>query len=164
MFLQDFTTIDRSYADVVAYLAAGPGRVLGAAVDWTRVEGERLKVRVCPAGWPVALAKAVDVQLGPIRAHEDTTLIGFTWQAAGGASLFPRLDADLEVAPFGTDRTNLTLRATYHPPAGILGRRVDDLLLHRLAESTIRAFLDSVAANLRAGVEPADALGAGDHH
>lgn len=133
---------------MVARLVDDPTRVIGVAVDSTRQAGEHLKIRVGPSSWPAALAKTVEVCLGPVRRHEDTTLVAFMRRAVGGASLLPRLEADLEVAPFGSDRTNLALRETYDPPAGLVGRRIDELLLHRLAESTVRAFLDSVGASL----------------
>lgn len=150
MFVQDFKTIDRPYDDVAARIAADTEKVLGAALDATRAEGERLRVKVGPAGWPAVLGKTVEVHPGPVRAQGDGVLVAFSWEVKGGASLFPRLDADLEVAPFGTNQTALALRGRYDPPVGPLGRRADQLLLHRLAESTIRAFLDSVCTSLGA--------------
>ncbi|MHB1787269.1 MAG: hypothetical protein ACYCS7_14220, partial [Acidimicrobiales bacterium] len=89
---------------------------------------------------------------GPLRAHGDGVLLAFSWDALGSTSLFPRLDADFEAAPLGMGRTQLVLRARYEPPGGALGRGVDRLLLHRVAESTLRAFLDRVCVGLADGV------------
>ncbi|MBF6558192.1 MAG: hypothetical protein IVW52_18970 [Acidimicrobiales bacterium] len=148
MFVQDFKIIDRPYDEVEAMLRTSIGEHLGAALDSTRAEGERLQLKVCPAGWPAPLAKTVGLHPGPLRAQGDGELLAFSREAQGGASLFPRLDADLEVSPFGTDQTTLALRGRYEPPAGTLGLRADELLLHRLAGPTLRAFLDGVCANL----------------
>lgn len=123
-------------------------RLLGAALDSARDEGERLEAKVAPAGWPAVLAKTVAVRPGPVRAYGGGVLVAFSWEVQSGESLLPRLEADLEVAPFGTDQTVLALRGCYEPPAGRLGRLADQLLLHRLAESTVRAFLEAVCAGL----------------
>jgi hypothetical protein len=143
-FVQDRRVVDRPFEEVVAAVEAGGGAVLGKALDASREAGERLCARVAPASWPAALAKTVTVKPGPVRRFGDGILIAFSWEAEGGESLFPRLDADIEIAPFGVDRATLDLRGRYDPPAGNLGRVADKLLLHRLAESTVRAFLGSV--------------------
>lgn len=148
MFVQDFATIEHPYLEVAVRLVADPATILGAAVDPTRREGERLTARVAPASWPAVLAKTVVVEVGSIRQFEDGLIVGFTWKASGGASLFPSLDADLDVAPFGSRRTSVTLRGNYQPPAGLIGRQIDQLLLHRLAEATVRAFLGNVCSCL----------------
>jgi hypothetical protein len=147
-FVQDFTILDRPYEEVAAEVRGGIGVLLGAGIEETRAEGERLRVKVAPAGWPGVLAKTVEVRSGPVRARGNGQVVGFSWEAARGASLFPRLDADLEVAPFGIGETVLEIQARYEPPAGPLGRGSDRLLLHRLAESTVRAFLHAIASNL----------------
>ncbi len=148
MFVQDFKVIDAPYGDVEARLDASSEAFFAEALGSSQVAGERITAKVGPKGWPAALSKTVAIRLGPVRRHGDSTLIAFSWQARGGASLFPRLDADLEVAPFGLDQTVLTIRGAYEAPAGWPGRVADELLLHRIAESTLRAFLDSLCAQL----------------
>jgi hypothetical protein len=51
----------------------------------------------------------------------------------------------------------MTLMGRYQPPGGALGRRVDELLLHRLADATVRAFLTSLATSLCVGTEVSSA-------
>jgi hypothetical protein len=57
----------------------------------------------------------------------------------------------------GDSRTEMTLMGRYQPPGGALGRRVDELLLHRLADATVRAFLTSLATSLCVGTEVSSA-------
>ena len=109
MFVQDFKIIDASYEDVEACFVTSTKALLAEALGSSREAGERTTARVGPKSWPAALAKTVEIRLGPVRRHADRTLVGFSWEAHGGASLFPRLDADLEVAPFGADQTVLTI-------------------------------------------------------
>ena len=152
MFVQDFQVIEPQYWQVVEQLTADAQALLVGALDGARSEGERLRVRVGPPGWPAIVAKTVEIHPGPLRVYGDGVLLAFSWEASGSASLFPRLDADLEVAPLGAEGTQLILRARYEPPWGVLGRGVDKVLLHRVAESTVRAFLARICAGLTAGV------------
>ena len=70
-----------------------------------------------------------------------------------GAPIF-RLDstkqeADLEVAALGPDRTQLSISGRYRTPLGLLGRAMDRALLHRVAEATVKDFLDRAGEALR---------------
>lgn len=152
MFVQDFKVIDASYEDVEACLASSSDTLFAKALGSSRDVGERITAKVGPQSWPAALAKTVEIRLGPARRHADGMLVGLSWEAHGGASLFPRLDADLEVAPFGADQTVLTLRGTYDPPAGRTGKLADELLLHRVAASTVRAFLEAMGDQLSSSI------------
>ena len=67
------------------------------------------------------------------------------WAASGASGLFPSLDADLEVAPLRPGRTQLAMSARYDPPFGAVGRAIDRAVLSRVAEATLKDFLDRVA-------------------
>lgn len=148
MFVQEFALVDCPYDDVARRLEAHLDDVLGAAVEETRAGGERLRRKVAPPGWPDAFGRSVFLRVGPVRRQPTNLLVAFSWESAGAAALFPRLEADIEVTSYGTSETSLTLRGRYDPPAGPLGRRLDELVLHRIALATIRAFLDSVRDSL----------------
>lgn len=148
MFVQDFKIINHPYEEVVSRFSCGVAPLLESGLGTARDEGERLRVKVAPAGWPVALSKTVRVIPGPVRNVGEGIFVAFSWEAEGGSSLFPRLDADIELTPFGLQQTLVALHGRYNPPAGSFGKRADDLLLHRIAESTVRAFLNGVCGNL----------------
>ena len=62
---------------------------------------------------------------------------------------------DLSVlGSLGEDRTQLAISARYRPPLGVVGRTVDRVLLHRVAEATVKDFLDRVGERIQAR-EPA---------
>lgn len=148
MFVQDFQVVEAPFERVQAALRGDGESLLSGALDGARAEGERLRAKVGPAGWPAVLSKTMDLRVSAPRTHEDCAVVSFSWAASGGASLFPTLEADLEVAPLGDDRTQVVLRGRYVPPGGLVGRGVDRLVLHRVAESTIRALLGDICANL----------------
>jgi hypothetical protein len=148
VFVQDFIMIQRPCSELVAELEAGAGTLFRQALGEAETDLDELRVKVGPESWPALLAKTVEVHLGPVRSHGDVTVLAFSWQAAGTGSLFPALDADLELSPLGEGRSQLTLRGRYEPPGGILGRHIDQFLLYRLADATVRAFLSRLAKRL----------------
>ena len=109
--------------------------------------GERLLADV-GFGDRSRLDRNVAIELGtPIRVPS-RTILPLKWTAARTSRLFPSLDADLEVAPLGPLRTQLAMSARYVPPFGALGKAIDRALLHRVAEATLKDFLDRVGAAL----------------
>ena len=148
MFVQDFMIIDKPSSEIVALLQGEAGSLLGEAVEAAGAGLDHLRLKVAPGSWPTLLAKQVEVRLGPVRRHGEVTLIAFTWSATGPGSLFPALDADLEVSPLGEERSEVALHGRYDPPGGGVGRGMDRLLLNRLANATVRAFLSNLAERL----------------
>lgn len=71
--------------------------------------------------------------------------IHITWTSEQHPGLFPTVDAEFEVAPLGSGRTQLGISAQYEPPLGWLGRGMDRVLLHRVAEAAAKDFVDSAA-------------------
>jgi hypothetical protein len=51
-------------------------------------------------------------------------------------------------------RTQLAISARYAPPLGPLGRAIDRVILFRVAEATLKDFLDRVGAALFATPAP----------
>ncbi len=147
MFVQDFVIVDQPSEAVAQALEHGGAGLLGAALRLSG-DGQPLQAKVGPASWPALLTKTVEVNVGVLRRYDDTVLMAFSWHAAGGPSLFPALDGDLEIGPIGEHQAAITLRGHYEPPGGIVGRSIDRLLLHRLAAATVRAFLSEVARNV----------------
>lgn len=152
VFVQDFQVVEAPYEEAVSRLRNDPVGLLRDALGAAQGEGERLRARVGPRSWPAVLARKVDVRVGPLRPVGDGAVLAFGWESRGAASLFPLLDADLEVAPLGSQETQVMLRGRYEPPGGAIGRRADELLLHRVAESTLRAFLERLCE----GLDPRD--------
>ena len=67
--------------------------------------------------------------------------------------MLPSLEGDLEVSPLGDDRAQLAISASYRPPMGWLGALSDRALMRRVAEATIKDFLDHVAEGVEANLQ-----------
>jgi hypothetical protein len=95
-------------------------------------------------GGDVRVERRVALEFGSPIQMPSKTVLPMRWSAAGVAGLFPDLDADLEIAPIG-QRTQLAMSARYSPPLGAIGRAIDRAVLFRVAEATLKDFLDRVA-------------------
>jgi hypothetical protein len=96
------------------------------------------------------LGKTVKLEVGEPLKRDEVTVVPLTWRATATPGLFPVMSADLEIAPLDAELTQLTLRGRYEPPLGAVGRRLDRLLMHRVAEASVRAFLGQLVATLSA--------------
>ena len=153
MFVQDFHVVDVAFESVANAVAADTVALVEAAFEGARPDAEGLRARVGPEGWPSLFSKTVDLQFAPARFRADGLVLSFRWTSVGGTALVPTLEGELEFAPLGERQTQLVFRAQYDPPAGALGRGLDRLLLHRVAESTARAFVTQIASGLAAQAE-----------
>ncbi len=150
MFIRYYLDIPLRFEDVEAALLAQPEAwVPGLARD-AEHRSERLLAEVGFAfDHEHRLDKRVEIEFGEPYRMPSKTLLPMAWSPAGAQQLFPALDADLEVAPLGPSRTQLSISARYRPPMGAVGRALDRALLHRVAEATVKDFLDRVGDALR---------------
>lgn len=102
-------------------------------------------------GEQIRVARTVAIEVGEPVSMSGKTVVPLRWSPVGAGGLFPALDADLEIAPLGSHRSQLAMSARYVPPLGALGRVVDRAVLFRIAEATLKDFLDRVRASLLAG-------------
>ncbi len=77
------------------------------------------------------------------------TRIRLSWQGAERPGLFPLMNAELSVYPLTSTETQLDFEGRYEPPLGALGRALDAIVGHRLAEATTHRFVSDVARYLR---------------
>jgi hypothetical protein len=142
MFIRYYIELPLPVAVVKRALVGSSAGWLSAMAGEAQARGDGLlgEVGVGPLG--VRLRRQVTIQLGePVRFPSMTSL-PLTWEPVGLEGLLPQLDANLELGSLGEDRTQLAISARYRPPLGVVGRAVDRVLLHRVAEATLKDFLD----------------------
>lgn len=147
MFARYFVEIPLDPETVERALTQDPGHGLTRIAVVAHHRGDTLLAEV-GFGERVRVARQVSLVLdAPIRAA-GKTVIPLRWRPTDAPGLFPALEADLEVAPLAPNRTQLAISARYDPPLGMIGKMVDRSILHRVAEATIKDFLDRVADSL----------------
>ena len=122
-----------------------PGLAVDAGDHGARLSAD---VGIGPEGHRVT--KTVSIDVGDATRLGEKTVLPLIWRAAGAEALFPVMEGDLEVAPLGPNRTQLAMSARYQPPLGPVGRAIDRAVMHRVAEATIKDFVDRVAAAIEA--------------
>jgi hypothetical protein len=158
MEVQMERTIEKPFGSLEAALASGPSGWLAGPRDGDRATAE-LDVRLGPS----RIARRVVVRAGALTSwigHARCRL-PVAWQAADHPERYPRLAGTLELAEVAPRRTRLTLRATYHPPAGLAGEVADRAVMHTVAEASLRAFLQRVAGVLERAAMSDDLAAAG---
>lgn len=71
------------------------------------------------------------------------------WEAATAPGFFPFMKADLSVYPLTSTETQLDFCGLYEPPFGGLGRAMNAVAGHRIAEASVHRFINEVAEYLR---------------
>ena len=144
------------FADVALPLSRIRGQFL-AGSDWlaslagvARRDGEAVTMRVGPRWVPDSVTPEIKVTLGLVHFRRQSLVVPLSWEAVEHPSLFPMLDGEIEVSSLSDGSSRLTFSGSYTPPGGQIGARLDRTLLHRVANSTVRSFLNGVAGTLLA--------------
>ena len=144
MFARYFVELPIPADDVEHALSRDPRGWIPGLAEQANFVGDRLLADV-GVGGAIGLHRKVIIELGPMVHATSKSFFPLRWTASGHPGLFPALDADIEVAPMGPDRAQLAMSARYVPPLGAVGRTIDRALLSRVAEATVKDFLDRVA-------------------
>ena len=150
MFIRYFLELNLRFDEVEDALLASPETWVPNLARDAEGRGEALLAEVGFGGDVLRMDKHVEIQLGAPLRISSKTMLPLTWTPTGTQGLFPALEADIEVAALGPNMTQLSISARYRPPMGAVGRAVDKTLLHRVAEATVKNFLDGVGEGLTA--------------
>lgn len=147
MFARYFVEVPISPGEVERALARDPRAWLPGLAEGANHRGDLLLAEV-GFGEHIRIKRTVAVELGQGVRSGAKTVFPLRWTASGAAGLFPSLDADLEVALLRPGRTQLAMSARYVPPFGVVGKAIDRAVLSRVAEATLKDFLDGVAIRI----------------
>jgi len=87
--------------------------------------------------------KAAEVGLGPV------TRLLLEWEAMPMPRLFPLMKGELSIYPLTSTETQLDFSGIYEPPFGAVGKAMNAIVGHRIAEVSVHRFVDDVAGYLR---------------
>jgi hypothetical protein len=147
--------VNHPYEAVREILAANAQEVFRNATKVAAVRAKSLasELRVNVGGIEIGTdinitVKSVDAQPKQAAAPP-TTRIALEWEAAKMPGLFPFMQAELAVYPLTATETQLALSGNYEPPMGALGKMIDAVVGHRIAEASVHQFITDVAVYLR---------------
>ena len=148
MLVRYYVELWRQAEAVASVLRREPQAWLPMLVQDSSRRGLEMVARVgLPVG-PIRLDREVTVTVSAARQLGDTWVIPIAWTPTSLQSMVPSVDGDLEVSALGPERTQLAISARYQPPLGWLGALTDRALMRRVAEATMKDFLDHVALGI----------------
>jgi hypothetical protein len=149
MFLKSYVEVTVTFEAVQTVMLREPQTWLDGLAVTTEQEGERLLVDVGLEVGGRRLQRAAELVLGQPQATQVVASLPLRLRVHGDQRLLPSFYGSLDAAWLGPTRTQLALSLQYEPPLGIVGRAVDRTLLHRVAETAARNFLEKAAHRLQ---------------
>jgi hypothetical protein len=147
VFVEHSVHIDHPVEAAKAVLTSGPREWFGRLDD----SGE---AGVGPHVAGVWIRKKVAVEVGAPVTSGDWTEVPITWKATFIEQLFPVMVGKVEVAPVDALTTRLTVYGMYEPPIGRLGKQLDDALMHKVAQATVRELAETIGKTIDAAASP----------
>jgi hypothetical protein len=122
----------------------------------SRAQSVAAELRVDIAGIGVKtdikiVVKSVDERAGR-SASTPTTRLTLEWEAAKMPRLFPLMKGELFVYPLTATETQLDFSGVYKPPFGTVGKTMNAIVGHRIAEASVHRFVSDVAGYLRQAI------------
>ena len=148
MFVRYFVELPFRSEDVERVLRRDPESWLPTLARHANARGERLLAQVGTGGG-TQIRRTVEVVVGSPVALTSKVVLPVAWRPTHGTGLLPSMDADLELASLGDGACQLAMSARYEPPLRGLGKALDQALLHRIAEATVKDFLDRTGELIR---------------
>jgi hypothetical protein len=91
--------------------------------------------------------KSIEEKIDAVSAPVTRLLL--EWEAATMPRLFPLMQAELSIYPLTATETQLDFSGLYEPPFGALGKAMNAVVGHRIAEVSVHRFINDVAGYLR---------------
>lgn len=92
--------------------------------------------------------KDIEEKLGDALSSPTTRLL-LDWEALTRPGLFPIMKGELSIYPLTSSETQLDFWGIYEPPFGAVGKAMNAIIGHRIAEVCVHRFIDEVAGYLR---------------
>jgi hypothetical protein len=119
----------------------------------SRAQSVASELRVDIGGIAVEADIKIDVknvqEKEPEAMSGPVTRLQLEWEAAKMPRLFPFMKADLSIYPLTSTETQLDFSGVYEPPLGALGKAMNAVAGHRIAEVSVHRFINDVAGYLR---------------
>jgi hypothetical protein len=93
--------------------------------------------------------KNVEEKLLDAALSTPVTRLQLEWEGATMPGLFPLMKAELSIYPLTATETQLDFWGVYEPPFGAVGKAMNAIVGHRIAEVSVHRFISGVAEYLR---------------
>jgi len=122
----------------------------------SRAESVAVELHVDFAGLGVKADVKIVVKGVEDKPADDTsgpsTRLLLEWEATTLPRLFPLMQGELALYPLTSTETQLDFYGIYEPPFGAVGKTMNAIAGHRIAEASVHRFVNDVAEYLRRAV------------
>jgi ribosome-associated toxin RatA of RatAB toxin-antitoxin module len=150
--------VNHPYVQVRDALSKDPVALFRSATKAaaSRAQSVASELRVELGGVGVEAEIKISVKNIEERASESmstaATRMQLEWESATMPGLFPLMKAEISIYPLTATETQLDFQGTYEPPLGALGKAMNALVGHRIAEASVHRFVTDVAGYLRQAI------------
>jgi hypothetical protein len=147
--------VNHPYEQVRDALSKDAPRVFQSATKAaaSRVQSIASELRIDVGGIGIQADIQVSVKNIEVKPRQamsaPVTRLQLEWQAARMANFFPLMKADLSIYPITATETQLDFDGFYEPPLGPLGKAMNAMAGHRIAEVCVHRFVSDVGEYLR---------------
>ncbi len=153
--LRCYEYVNRPYEQVRDLLRGQPLELLRQATTSAASRARTLAatLHVGVAGIEIG----VDVRTNVQRIREEeraagmspVTILDIGWEASRAPGLFPVMHLELSAWPLSSSETQIEIAGEYRPPLGVIGNTLDAAVGHRIAEASVKNFLENVVEQMR---------------
>jgi hypothetical protein len=147
--------VNRPYDAVRSLLHRSPGAAIGSATNSAAARSNELagslkiELRGIELGVKVTVHVRSVVDDEGVAGLSPATRVSIGWEATHAPSLFPLMAGQLSAWPLTSTETQIELEGEYIPPLGALGVAVNAAVGHRIAEASVRRFVEDVVQHIR---------------
>jgi hypothetical protein len=146
--------VNRPFARVATALADDAEAIIQRATHAASERAMKVGAKLHAHLGPIDVTTHVAIELGPqdetpLATGHSALRIPITWRAIKARRAFPVMEAELLVYALTPTETQIELAGSYDPPLGLLGRAIDKVLLHQIAEASVLQFVQDIARYLR---------------
>jgi len=141
--------VNRPYEQVRAALTKDAPRLFQSATKAaaSRAQSVASELHVDLGG--IGVEADITISVKSTEEKATTTILDIEWEAATMPRLFPLMKAEISIYPLTSTETQLDFLGVYEPPLGAVGKAVNAIVGHRIAEASVHRFVSDVAGYLR---------------
>lgn len=152
--IRSYDYVNRPYEQVRDALKQNALTVFQSATKAAASRAESVAAELHVDLGAIGVKTDIHISVKEIQERSDpnstpSTRLLLEWEAATMPRLFPLMKGELSVYPLTSTETQLDFFGVYEPPFGAMGKTMNAIVGHRIAEASVHRFVNDVAGYLR---------------
>jgi len=152
--IRSYDYVNRPYERVRDALSQNSLSIFRSATKSAASRAESVAAELHVDFGGIGVKSDINISVKSIEEEADATSTPRTkllleWEAAAMPRMFPLMQGELSVYPLTSTETQLDFYGVYEPPLGAIGKTMNAIVGHRIAEVSVHRFVSDVAGYLR---------------